>query len=202
MFPTISKFSSDHAGDAIAAEAGLVYRPLPELKGLLTRSRNVHVFAWGLGAFAVSLGVLHGMGQATDLRDSVTLAGIGGFMSACFYGLAGIGAGLRTTWGRYLCMAISAVLISQVAWYISSPSHWHWNLTSAVMLGRFVVGWMGLVSFVGTDELFGANRVGHAVLKEAVEVAKETSIQEASILQMHAEGLREASRTPDSHRAA
>ncbi|MDF1839129.1 MAG: hypothetical protein P1V35_14775, partial [Planctomycetota bacterium] len=64
------------------------------------------------------------------------------------------------------------------------------------------VGWLGLVSFVGTDELFGANRVGHAVLKEAVEVAKETKIQEASLLQMHAEGLREASRPRGSGRAA
>ncbi len=205
MLPTFSKFSSDHAGDAIAAEAGLVYRPLSELKGMLWRSRNVHLFAWGLGAFAVSLGVLHGMGQATDLRASVNLAGIGGFMSACFYALAGLGAGLRTTWGGYVCMAISAALICQVAWYISSPSHWHWNLTSAIMLCRFGVGWLGLVSFVGTDELFGANRVGHAVLKEAVEVATETKIQEASILKMHAEGLREASRADkagSSHRAA
>ncbi|MDF1839563.1 MAG: hypothetical protein P1V35_16965, partial [Planctomycetota bacterium] len=73
--------------------------------------------------------VLHGMGQASDLRASVTLAGIGGFMSAVFYAVAGLGAGLRTGWGRFVCIGISAVLIAQVAWYISSPSHWHWNLT-------------------------------------------------------------------------
>jgi hypothetical protein len=202
MFPSLSKYASDSAGDAIAAEAGLVYRPLSELKGLLARSRNVHFFAWGLGAFAVSLGVLHGMGHAGDLRDSVTIAGISGFLSACFYGLAGLGAGLRTGWGRFLCIGISAVLLSQVAWYISSPSHWQWNLTSAVMLGRLLVGWIGLVSFVGMHELFGADRLGHVVLKDAVEYAQEAKVQESALLQMHAEGLREASRPQKNTRAA
>ncbi|MBL4770766.1 MAG: hypothetical protein JKY61_06415 [Planctomycetes bacterium] len=202
MFSPFSSYTKDSAGDAIAAEAGLIYRPLHELKGLLARSRNVHFFSWGLGAFAVSLAVLHGMGLAGDLRDSSSLAGIGGFAAAVFYGVAALGAGLRTGWGRFACMVISAALLSQAAWFVSSPSHWSWNLDSAVMLGRFLVGWIGLVSFVGTHELFGSHRIGHAILKDAVEGAQEARIQESNLLDMHAEGLRVASRAKKPTQAA
>ncbi|MCA9000633.1 MAG: hypothetical protein KDB61_01830 [Planctomycetes bacterium] len=193
---------TDHAGDAVAAEAGLAYRPLSELRGMLARSYGVYCFAWGLATFAACVVIWQRSVETQGLAQASSLAGLSSYMTAGLLGLASVGAGLRTGWGRVLCLAISATLLCNVAWYVSSPSHWHWNGTSAVMTARFLVGWVGMLAFFGTHELFGSYRVGHAVLKESVELAKEVREQDAVLVEMHAAGQRASARSRRSNRAA
>ncbi len=202
MFLSLFNNDSDNVSDAFAVESGLIYRPLSELKALLVRSRNVFCFAWGLGAVAVSLTLLHAMGRSGDLSANTSFAGIGGYLGAALFGLAGLGAGLRTTWSRFACLAISAMLLAQAAWYISSPSHWYLNNASAVMLIRFLIGWVGMVSFLGTQELFGSHAISHATLKDALEQAEETRMQEVALLKAQAESQREVHRPKKSTHAA
>ncbi len=202
MFSSLSKTQSDIADEAFAAESGLIYRPISELKGLLVRSRNVSCFAWGLGVISVSLAALHMVGQAGPVGGGANFAGIGGYAGAALFGLAGLGAGLRTTWSRFACLAISAVLLAQSAWYISSPSHWYMNTASAVMFARFLAGWVGMVSFLGTYELFGPHAISPATLKDALEQATDTRMEEAAQIKVQARHVQDSKSTNEPTRAA
>ncbi len=195
MFFSSPEFDSSSESDAHAVESGLIHRPVPELEGLLTRSRIVFGFAWALGAFAVSITILHAMGRTGNLSENTSLAGIRGYLGAGLFGILALGAGRRTSWARIGCLVLSAALLAQSAWYVSSPSHWNLNTASMVMLGRFLVGWVGMISFLRTHELFGPHAFSHAILKDALEQAREKRMEETALLKAQEESLLEAQRS-------
>ncbi|MCP5023214.1 MAG: hypothetical protein GY930_15770 [bacterium] len=195
MFFSLPKFESSSESDAYAVEADLICRPVPELTGLLMRSRIVSVFAWVLGAIAASLTALHSTGQAENLSENVSFFGIGGFPGAMVCGILALGVGWRTSWGRIGCLVLSATLIGLPIWYASSSSHWNWNGASAAMAGRFLVGWIGMIFFFQAWELFGSHAIGQAILKDALEQAREKHMEETALLKAQEESLREAQRS-------
>ncbi|MCB9908450.1 MAG: hypothetical protein H6830_12080 [Planctomycetes bacterium] len=144
-----------------------------ELGYFYRRSLAIYVFAAAMGlAFVVLLAVV-AVGASAGAAQVASIPGLGSYATVAFFGLAALGAYLRSGWGRWAGMAIALVCLGQVAWYMADLNHWKLSLEGVPTAVRMFLGWLGGVGFFGTDPLFGRDGVGHRELKEAYQAERQ-----------------------------
>lgn len=173
----------DHVPDHVDPDS--YYRIDPNQYGFLhRRSTLLNFYGIGLGFVAVAALGAYLVGQPELAQRSASIPGLAdwsvlGVLAATTWGVT-----RRTAWGRWLGMAFATLCMAQVAWYLSSPRHWALTGESLGMGARFALGYLGWLSCVGTQALFGADGFSHGLVRWAHLRDQQERQEQAEVFQL------------------
>ncbi len=156
----------DHVPDHVDPDS--YYRIDPEQYGFLhRRSTLLNLYGMGLGVLTVAALGAFVVGQPELAQRSASIPGLADWSLLGLFAMATWGVTRRTIWGRWIGVGFATLFMVQVAWHFSSPRHWELSAESVGMGARFALGYLGWLSCVGTQALFGPKGFSHGLVRWA-----------------------------------